>query len=157
MRVNCRGGVSGGWVKRGSSRWVQHPSPSRTCLDSALAEGLGVQVMKNPSLGLSSIGIAIFPASSGLCLCSSLWIVGFFVGLGHLFLCFVVCALRESLPFSGLAPSMYLWPAAFSGVECPPVTTPLWSLILDPCWLSCWKGCWVFCTRRGATAGWVCY
>jgi len=33
---------------------------------------------------------------------------------------------------SGLAQSMYLSPVAFSSVECWPVTTPLWSLILLP-------------------------
>ena len=35
-------------------------------------------------------------------------------------------------PFSGLAPSMYLWPVNFSRIECQPMTTPLWSLFLIP-------------------------
>ena len=33
---------------------------------------------------------------------------------------------------SGLAPSMYLPPMAFSSIDCWPVTTPIWSLILWP-------------------------
>jgi len=66
-------------------------------------------------------------SSGGSCLCSSLRIVGFFVGLVFVSLC---ALLRTSLSLVGLAPSMYLSLAAFSSVECWPVTTPLWSLIL---------------------------
>lgn len=52
-----------GWMKSGSTRWDGHPSSLLIVpRHDALAEGLCVQVMKNPSLGLSSIEIATFPA-----------------------------------------------------------------------------------------------
>ena len=52
-----------GWMKSGSTRWDGHPSSlSIVPRHDALAEGLCVQVMKNPSLGLSSIEIATFHA-----------------------------------------------------------------------------------------------
>lgn len=126
---------------------------------SALMEGLGVQVVKNPSLGLSSIEITISPPmgmcwhsypiplssrefhvlswatylkerSSGLCPCFSLWIVGFFLRLGNFSFRGVHFA---AIPlFSHLAPLMYLSLVAFSSIECQPARTRLWILILDP-------------------------
>jgi len=94
--------------------------------------------------------------SSGLCLCSSLWIVGFLVGLVSFLYFMVVCAFRTSLSLVALHHrcicALQLSPA---------LSVDPWQLLFgvwffDPRWLSRWKGCWVFCIWRGAIVGWAC-